>query len=54
MNELIILLETMRSFGLAALSAILALSAGMLVFERAPRMDTRIEKAARPDYRRAA
>jgi len=54
MNELFILLETTRSFGLAALCAIFALSAGMLVFDRAPRKDTWIEDAARPEHRRAA
>lgn len=54
MNELFILLETTRSFGLAALSAILALSAWMLVFDRATRKDARIDDAARPEHRRAA
>jgi len=54
MNELFILLETTRSFGLAALSAILVLSAVMLVLDRATRKDTSIEDAARPGHRRAA
>jgi len=54
MNELLIMLETTRSFGLAALGVILVVSAGMLLFDRAPRKDSSIEDAARPGHRRAA
>lgn len=52
--EILVLLETSRSIGLAMLCAVFALSTGLLAFDRTPRTDDRIEDMARPQQRRAA
>lgn len=54
MSEIIVLLETFRSFSWVVLGIVFAASMGLLLFDRAPRKDIGSEEAARPPLRRAA
>jgi hypothetical protein len=54
MSEIVVLLETFRSFSWVVLGVVFAASMGLLLFDRTPRKDIGSEKTAGPPLRRAA